>query len=177
MQSTSHPPLPWYKLVAMAEGELLKHCQRDSFKGTGAGGQKKNKTSSGVRLTYLKTQVSESGYRSKEANQKAALKKLKLKLATNLIHDSQLRSPHPDPLKIIMPYVQKKILRVNEKNPDFPLFSGALLDLIVKLEGDVLLVSEQMGVSKSQIYKFFDSHRGLKETFTQVKKYFYDQTQ
>ncbi|MDX2469897.1 MAG: peptide chain release factor-like protein [SAR324 cluster bacterium] len=170
----------WFQLVQLSDSELLKLCTRDFFKGTGAGGQKKNKTASGVRLTLDGLQVYESQARSKDDNQKKSLKKLRLALASQFLEgdkviSEKLRELHPAPETLILPYVQSSFLRINEKNSDFPLVIGGIFDLIAGAEGDLEKVSEILSVSKSQIHKFFDKHPSLKESFGKLKKYCYNQ--
>ncbi len=169
-------PQAWFTLVQLSDSELLKLCTRNFFKGTGAGGQKKNKTASGVRLTLNNLQVYESQARSKDDNQKKSLKKLRLALASQFLLDEKLRGLHPRPETLILPYVQSNLLRINEKNSDFPLVIGAIFDLIASKSGDLEEVSEILKVSKSQIHKFFDKHPSLKESFGKLKKYCYDQS-
>ena len=47
-----------YTVLNMTDEELLKLCKVDFFKATGPGGQKKNKTESAVRITYVDQSIS-----------------------------------------------------------------------------------------------------------------------
>ena len=42
-----------YELLALSDEELMKECRFDAMRGTGPGGQKRNKTSSAARVTHL----------------------------------------------------------------------------------------------------------------------------
>ncbi len=46
-----YSPFFWHEFVAKTDDELLKMVRIDVFKGTGKGGQKKNKTENAIRLT------------------------------------------------------------------------------------------------------------------------------
>lgn len=58
-------------------------CRVDAFRGSGPGGQKRNKTSSGVRITHLPTGLSATAteLRSQAQNHRRALERLRRRLA------------------------------------------------------------------------------------------------
>ena len=62
---------------------LLAQCRWDAFRGSGPGGQKRNKTSNSMRLTHLPTGISviASESRSQAENKMRALRRLKMHLA------------------------------------------------------------------------------------------------
>src|SRR3954452_11885492 len=65
------------------DAALLAECRWDAFRGSGPGGQKRNKTSSSVRLTHAPTGISviAGESRSQVENKARAIKRLKMKLA------------------------------------------------------------------------------------------------
>jgi hypothetical protein len=62
---------------------LLQSCRIETYRSRGPGGQKKNKTSSAVRITYLPTGTTATATesRSQHENKAAALHRLRLELA------------------------------------------------------------------------------------------------
>jgi hypothetical protein len=72
------------KWLSSPDGELFSSCVFEAFKSTGHGGQKKNKTSSAVRLVHTPSgiAVTASGSRSQAQNRRSALKKLRFEIAT-----------------------------------------------------------------------------------------------
>src|SRR2546423_3683527 len=68
---------------------LARQCHWDTFRGPGPGGQKRNKTSSAVRVTHDPTGLSASAgeSRSQHRNKAAALARLRHRLAL------EVRSP------------------------------------------------------------------------------------
>lgn len=76
-----------YELLALSDEELMKECRFDAMRGTGPGGQKRNKTSSAARVTHLESGLSafDDVTRSQHQNLKHALDKLRGEIAVNLI--------------------------------------------------------------------------------------------
>lgn len=72
--------------LARSDDELLADCAVDRYRASGPGGQKRNKTESAVRLRHLPSglaaRASES--RSQHDNKRAALRRLRAKLAIEL---------------------------------------------------------------------------------------------
>ena len=70
-------------LLALDDNALAALCRVDVFRGSGPGGQKRNKTSSGVRVTHVASGSSASAtvHRSQRQNLRDALRSLKLEIA------------------------------------------------------------------------------------------------
>jgi hypothetical protein len=70
-------------LFTMTDEGLLRQCRTDVFRGTGPGGQKRNRTESAVRLTHSRTGVTAGcdETRSQHLNRQLALRKLRHELA------------------------------------------------------------------------------------------------
>src|SRR5947209_20162344 len=75
-------PVPprWLDLT---DDALLQACRYDVFRGSGPGGQKRNKTNNSIRLTHLPTGISviAGESRSQAENKARAARRLKLRLA------------------------------------------------------------------------------------------------
>lgn len=80
------PGLTRDRWLAQSDGELLADCDVDRFRGSGPGGQKRNKTSSAVRLRHrpsgLAAHATES--RSQHQNKARALRRLRARMALEL---------------------------------------------------------------------------------------------
>src|SRR5688572_7292911 len=70
----------------LSDEHLLAECRVDVYRGSGPGGQKRNKTSNAVRITHVPTGVSVTATESRSLaeNRMRALRRLRLKLATDL---------------------------------------------------------------------------------------------
>src|SRR5687768_18007357 len=69
----------------LSDDALLAQCRWDQYRGSGPGGQKRNKTSNTVRLTHEPTGVAVTAGESRSLveNKLHALRRLKLKLAAD----------------------------------------------------------------------------------------------
>lgn len=70
-------------ILALSDDELAAQCDLSHTRGSGPGGQKRNKTSSAVRLTHRATglAVRAEAERSQNDNRRAALKRLRWAVA------------------------------------------------------------------------------------------------
>src|SRR5947209_12006956 len=74
------------QLRSCSDEELLRRCRWDVFRGSGPGGQKRNKTSSGVRVTHEPTGIIgiASERRSQKQNREAAVYRLRHRMTLEL---------------------------------------------------------------------------------------------
>src|SRR3954470_12690571 len=70
----------------LTDEELLAQSREDRFRGSGPGGQKRNKTSNSIRLTHLPSGISAVAGESRSLleNKLHAIRRLRLKLAIEL---------------------------------------------------------------------------------------------
>jgi peptide chain release factor-like protein len=70
---------PRDRLLGLPDAELARECELDRFRGSGPGGQKRNKTESAVRLRHLPTGLVglASDSRSQAENRMRALRRLR----------------------------------------------------------------------------------------------------
>lgn len=127
------------KWLKMADEELFSCCQFDPFKASGRGGQKRNKTSSAVRLTHVPTQISvtDCSGRSQHQNRQAALWKLRLAIAFQIRGLPEL-SPSRD---------------IGLKNPGYPLWVASVLDILDACGFQIGDAAEEIGESSSKLVK------------------------
>ena len=94
---------------ALADEDLLAQCEVHAFRGSGPGGQHRNKTETAVRLVHLPSGVTATGadQRSREQNLRAALGRLREKLR-RLAH-------RPPPRRPTNPTRASKERRVSDK--------------------------------------------------------------
>ncbi len=162
--------LSWLEYVRKTDKELLKICRVDTFRGSGRGGQKRNKTTNAVRLTLFNVAVTESASRSKAQNITSAIRKLRLAIAlerSSQFHRGEDSGVFPAE---IQPYLSRNTIRIRSQNPVFPIFIGCLLDHFIKHDGAWKLVAAQFGVSNSQLHRFVEKHPGLRMALESIQK-------
>src|SRR5258705_699792 len=90
---------PWWKIPHYAavirgwSGErILSDCRWEAFRASGPGGQKRNKTSSAIRLVHEPTGISAiaNESRSQQDNRKSALRRLRHRMALVLRQSSHV---------------------------------------------------------------------------------------
>ena len=172
MSRTEPSTRPWLELIRKNDQDLLALCRLDTFRGSGRGGQKRNKTSNAVRLTLLDLAVTESASRSRAQNITKALSKLRLAIALSL-SPSFVRSNTGMQLPVeLTTYCRQGIIRINPQNSDFPVFIGVMLDMFIAYEGEWKSVASEYGVSKSQLRRFVEKHPTLRMSLKQAQSMF-----
>lgn len=126
--------------------KLSQACSLDFYKSTGRGGQKKNKTSSSVRLIHKATGIEalSGNSRSQKENRTIALKHMKMNLA--LVWRN------------VPAQKWEGNFNHNEKNPQFPLLTAVVLDHIYEQGWQVATAAEKLGLSTGQLIKFLKKH-------------------
>src|SRR5579871_4670914 len=124
--------------TALSDDQLLAQCEVDTYRASGPGGQKRNKTSSAVRLRHppsgLLVIAEES--RSQHENKARALRRLRQALYLKLREDSP-----PEVLAARAEVAAARDaggrLRPRRKDPAYWPAVGVVLDLLVALGGRV----------------------------------------
>ncbi len=145
---------------------LLRDCDTRRGRGSGPGGQHRNKVETAIVLTHRPTgrvgQASER--RSQAANRRVAVARLRVELAL------QERSPWvedragdpPPPSAGWTSRVRGRRLAINPDHDDFPALLAEALDHLHHLAGDAPAAADRLGVSTSQLLKLLRHEpRGL----------------
>lgn len=145
-------------LLGLDDAALLAQCETDRFRGSGAGGQKRNKTSSSVRVRHAATGLSgQSGdSRSQPENRAIALRRLRERFAFEL--------REPIPLEI---YCAPRALAVLagpvvkserfQRSTEYLLAVGHLLDLYLAVAGSTLETARRIGLTTGALRRWIDA--------------------
>jgi hypothetical protein len=139
--------------LALSEAELLRQCRVETFRGTGPGGQKRNKTESAVRIRHLPTGIAghSDDTRSQHTNRDTALRRLRQHLALELRRLVDVDTYAPS-LALRQLLAQKG--RVPGRRAGADLFAVAeLLDLFVALDCSVRDTAARLAVSTAALSK------------------------
>ena len=136
--------------ILMLDDETLgKECAFESFKGSGNGGQKRNKTSSAVRVRHLPSGVTaeDAAERSWFRNRANALRKLRLKVAL-LYREEPVSLP-------------RTVCALD--HADYPLWRAILLDAVAANGYEPRPAAEFLGTTPSALVKLFHRDKELWE--------------
>lgn len=161
------PPPRWLDLT---EEALLADCRFEAFRGPGPGGQKRNKTSNSIRLTHLPTgiHVLAGESRSQAENKLRAVRRLKLRLATDVRYAVDSRYWEPPPW--FAQVVQLGRLAVSHRNAHYARAGGLVLDLLESRRGNVADVAKLLGVTTSSIVRFLEQEPPLWRAANAIRK-------
>ena len=145
----------------LSDEALLSECRWDQFRGSGPGGQKRNKTSNAVRLTHEPTGVSATATesRSLSENKLYALRRLKLKLAAERREPIDLATFEPP--EWFVSIRRDNRIEASHRHPLFAAAGGLVLDLLAALGGNPAAVAVNLGVSTTAVIKLLETEPAL----------------
>ena len=130
---------------------LLNDCREARTRGSGPGGQHRNKVETAIVLTHMPSQVSgaASERRSQKENREVAIQRLRVNLAL-AIRSSELVTPLP----LWQKYVVAEKVKISADNEEFPPLLADALDLIFSTGGDLAPVAGTLKITATQLAKF-----------------------
>ncbi len=143
----------------LSDPELLRQCEVDTYRASGPGGQKRNKTSSAVRLRHLPSGliVIAEESRSQHQNKAKALRRLKKALYLDL--REPISDPTPDQIAGLCDYAPALVngrLRLTAKDPRFWPAVGVVLDVLEAVQAKVSEAAALLGISTGNLISFLE---------------------
>lgn len=140
--------------ILQQDVRLLAECCVDTYRASGPGGQKRNKTSSAVRLRHNPSGIMAIGEesRSQHENKARALRRLRLTIAL------QVRLPINGDRDV--PEVLRKYrtaagrIEISSRNPDYAAVVAVALDVVDGSRGVIKDAAARLGISTAQLSKF-----------------------
>ncbi len=134
-----------------SDSQLLVQSRFEAFRGPGPGGQKRNKTSSAVRLTHQPTGISVIAMESRSQSQNCAkaLQRLRYKIAL------QIRQP------FIPTQWQPARLDVSQRSDEYLKTLGVVLDALSEKSWSVSEAATTLGLSTARLVGFIKSDKTL----------------
>jgi hypothetical protein len=169
------PRATWANL---SDAQLLAQCAVDTYRASGPGGQKRNKTSSAVRIRHLPSGliVIAEESRSQHENRARALRRLRQALYL------QVRDPMPaaaltaEGLARRDDYRQARDadgrLHLGRKDPRFWPTVGVVLDVLAAVEARVSEAAAALGISTGNLVDFLQTDPKVWQQANQLRVQF-----
>lgn len=137
---------------------LLAESRVDTFRASGPGGQKRNKTDSAVRIRHNRTEMVAIAVesRSQHENKRKALKRLRLSIALHIREpiDINIYEPGPVLAECLTPDGR---LRIGRKDARYYHVVAEVLDLVQSFGCRISSVAQGLGISTASFVAFVRS--------------------
>lgn len=139
--------------LLLSDAELLAQCEVDTYRASGPGGQKRNKTSSAVRLRHGPTGliVTAVESRSQHENRARALRRLRQALALTQ-RNAVVNGGPPD--FYVAALQRDPSLHVSSRHPDYLPIVQHVLDVFAARRGSLADAGEVLGISTGRLVRF-----------------------
>lgn len=158
------------ELLGLSDEELLRQCEVQRFRGSGPGGQKRNKTETAVRIRHLSTGLcgQSDDSRSQHLNKRRALRRLRRQFALRLRGPVRLSAYRPadELMRLFAPPGQ----RIGPKHALYLSGVAALLDLFVALDCSVRDTARRIGLSTGALSRFLLADGQLIQTINLLRR-------
>lgn len=139
--------------ASLSVEQLVKDCETRRTRGSGPGGQHRNKVETAIVITHKPTEISgqASERRSQNANREVAIERLRINLAL------QFRLPVSEdrtPSELWLSRIKSQRIVVSTKHFDFASLLAEAMDFVTHLKFDVSTAADRLSVSTSQLIKF-----------------------
>jgi len=159
--------------LSLDDKSLIEQCDVDCFRAPGPGGQKRNKTSSAVRLRHRPTGMSAAANedRSQHVNKRRAVRRLRAAMAFGMREEISLDADHPgEPLASCISTTAKPTLKVGRRDARYYLAVTELLDVYHACAASVADTAERLGISTANLVKFLQNDPKLWERVNQMRQ-------
>jgi hypothetical protein len=145
----------------LSDDQILKICRLDVHRGSGPGGQKRNKTSNAFRLTHEPTglHVTATEARSAVENKARAVRRMRLKFATDLREPIEPATFEPPDWFLTIRHPTR--IAASHHHEFYAAAGGLILDLLKVMNGNPSHVAAMLGVSTSAVIKFLEDEPQL----------------
>jgi hypothetical protein len=164
------------KWTDLNDAQLLAQCEIDTYRASGPGGQKRNKTSSAVRIRHLPSGllVIAEESRSQHENRAKALKRMRqafyLKLREAISTEARGSVSQREELASVRSSAGK--LEVGRRDARFWPVVGVVLDVLEAVEARVSEAARLLGISTGSLIDFLETDPKAWEQANQMRQRF-----
>ena len=154
-----------YDLIALTPEEFLKQCKITNYQASGAGGQKRNRKYSAVRLTHVKSgyTATASEFREPKRNLSRAIRKLRLEIALEFPLINLKGDMTETPLSLFR-------VNVNENHPDFPACVLVAYHIFYLKKAVLGEAAKKLGTGSAALIRFFKKDKTLFRKVQELRK-------
>jgi hypothetical protein len=160
--------------LRLPDDALARECEIERIRGSGAGGQKRNKTSSLVRLRHRPTGlVAKAGEsRSQHENKVRALRRLRERIAFELrepVELDGLYEPPPELAELLRPGAPG-LGKKRRHTPEYLMGAAALLDLFAQTGASLAQTARLLGVPTGAVTRILRRDHRLARKVAELRK-------
>ena len=158
------------------DAQLLADCEVDTYRASGPGGQKRNKTSSAVRIRHLPSGLLVIAEESRSQHENKA------KALTRLRHAFMLKLREPISAEELSSFSQREELasarspagriELSRKSPHFWVVASLVLDVLETNFGRVSEAAKAVGISTGHLIDFLEADPKVWEQVNQMRHRF-----
>jgi hypothetical protein len=157
--------------LRIPDSKLLAECEVHTYRASGPGGQHRNKVESAVRIYHKPTgttAIAEES-RSQLENRPIALRRLREAIALRVRTPVDLPAFRP-PDEWLSALARSGRLRVNERNPHYPILVAVALDVLAACQGQVSEAARVLDVSTHRLVQFFADHPHVWQEVNRIRQ-------
>ncbi len=166
----SSPLTGAHPYLSLTDDQLIAQCEVDTYRASGPGGQKRNKTSSAVRLRHAPTglSVTASEERSQHVNRARALRRLREAIALHIRAPLAIEAYRPG--GVLTGYITPDgQLRINKRNEQYAPVVAEVLDVLAACATRISDAAERLGLSTAHLVKFIETDGKLWDRVNQLR--------
>ena len=164
--------------AVLTDEQLLAQCEVDTYRASGPGGQKRNKTSSAVRIRHLPSGliVIAEESRSQHENRVRALKRLRQALYLQVRDELPPAASTPEAVAARPDYRQARNgdgrLELGRKDARYWPTVGVVLDVLQAFQARVSEAAEALGISTGNLIAFLSDNAKVWEQANHLRARF-----
>lgn len=139
---------------SQSDGDLISQCEVDTYRASGPGGQKRNKTSSAVRLRHLPTGLIVIAEESRSQHENKAKAVQRLRRAMYLIIREPVIPQNPELLQALDS--DNRLNLPSTRNAKFWPAAAAVLDILAESQAQVSTAAEIIGTTTANLITFLE---------------------